>query len=338
VSTGTSRVRLEEVAREAGVSKSTASRVLNGAPALSVRDDTRQRIHEAARVLGYRPHAGARALRRTDVGAVALTVPTLETIAYTRIIRGAVVRDVAVLVLEDGPASAADPILAGLIGARRIDGVMIASSYPQHPLIARLSRDAVPHVFVNRGVAGSSRNVTMDDDVAGALAVDHLADLGHRRIGHVAGPLNLDPAARRAAGMQRRAAERGLEPVVIVSGDFSEAGGDRAARDLLRDHPEVTGLFASSVGQTVGTLHAVVALGRRVPQDVSLVGYDDTTLADYLHPGITTVRMPFDGLGAAGLDAVLAQIHGAPAEDVQVLDPPKVVVRGSTAPPRDDGP
>jgi len=330
------RVTLEDVAREAGISKSIASRVLNGHPGLSVRPATRSRVEETASRLGYRPHAAARGLRRAETGAIGLLIPDLSQAVYARIVRGAFQRardrDFAVLLAEDVVEGEGETMLARLVQQGRVDGLIVASSRPRHPLLQALAEHSTPHVFANRAVRGSGRNVVMRDDLASVAAVDHLADLGHRSIAHIAGPLGLDTARRRESAFRRRADERGLAAVVVESQDFGEVGGAAAAMQLLQAEPGVTALYTSTLNQAVGALDAAWRGGRIVPDDLSLITYDDMPLAEYLRPPLTTVLMPLAELGAQAVDALIDQLGGGEPRDVVVQQLPRVIVRGSTAP------
>ena len=332
------RVRLEDVAKRAGVSKSIASRVLNAAPDLAVRPETRERVLVAARTLDYRPHVAARGLKRAETGAIGLLIPNLTMPVYARIVRGAVQRaqerDFDVLLAEDLDPRQAEDVLARLVRGGRIDGVIVASARPDHPLVRALRRHGIPHVFVNRAVAGSNRNVTMDDEQASAAALGHLRGLGHTRVGLVAGPSSNDPARRRAAGFREHAARLGIEPAPVAEGDFTEEGGATLTRSLLARYPDLTAVSTGGLSQAIGALHAARALGRRVPEDVSVISYDDMPLAEYLHPPLTTVRMPLAELGAAGVDALVDQLLGEAPHDVVVPTEPEVIVRKSTARPR----
>jgi LacI family transcriptional regulator len=332
------RVRLEDVARRAGVSKSIASRVLNDYPELSVRAETRERVMAAAAELDYRPHAAARGLKRAETGALGLLIPNLAMPVYSRIVRGAfhraLERDFALLLAEDLGEERAEEIFGRLVQAGRIDGLIVASARPRHPLVRSLRRHRIPHVFVNRAVAGSGRNVTMDDDRAGSVALEHLYRLGHRRIGLVAGPRGNDPARRRAHGFREHAAALGISEAPVVEGDLSESGGAELAASLLRRHPALTAISTGGLSQAIGTIHTASRLELRIPEDLSVVSHDDMPLADYLQPPLTTVRMPLAELGAAAVDALIDQLLGSAPHDVVVETEPEIVVRASTAPPR----
>ena len=330
----TDRVRLVDVARRCGVTKSVVSRVLNDDPTLNVRPETRRRIRAVAQELGYRAHAGARALAGAEARALALLIPDVANPVYSRIIRGAYRRarehGYVVLLAEDPAEDEADESFADLVEAGRVDGLLIASAHPAHRLLASTRLARIPHVFVNREVPGSGRNIGMDLPTASAAAVRHLHGLGHRRIGLVSGPGALQPAVARERGFVAEMVALGLEPHRIARGSFSEEGGAAAAALLLHGVPAPTAVYCSTLGQAVGALHTIRARGLRIPEDVSVVSYDDLPLADYLDPPLTTVAMPLLELGAVAVDAVLDQLAGAAPADVAIPVPPTIVERGST--------
>ena len=225
------RVRLVDVALACGVTKSVASRALNGDPSLTIRPATRLRILAAARELGYRPHAGARALAGARTRALALLIPDLSNPVYSRIVRGAYrrarERGYVMLLVEDTPTDGADETFADLVEEGRVDGLLIASARPDHRLLASARLDRLPHVFVNREMPGSGRNVGMDLAEASATAVRHLYALGHTDIGLVSGPAELYPARVREQGFRDQMTGLGLDPDCCVSAPFSEEGGRR---------------------------------------------------------------------------------------------------------------
>ncbi|MGW3955775.1 LacI family DNA-binding transcriptional regulator [Streptomyces sp. NPDC004752] len=332
------RARLVDVAQAAGVSKATVSKVLSGSRGLSVRPETRRRIHEAAEALGYRPHSGARALAGASTHALALLVPALANPTYVTIARGAYqrARELGYLSLlaEDFAGQEADETFNDLVQEGRVDGLLVASARPGHPLLDTLGRSRIPHVFLNRSVEGSGRNVTMDVARSSVMALDHLHGLGHRAVGHIAGPPGISPSDTRKDAFLRHAAELDLAAAPVASGDFTEDGGVSAALDLLRPdagRPPVTALYTSSLAQAIGAMSAIRGLGLRIPEDVSVVGNDDLPVAGHLHPPLTTVAMPLHELGTAGVDALVAAIRGTPPGDVVVPTEPRLMMRGSTS-------
>lgn len=329
------RARLIDVANASGVTKSVASRVLNDDSSLRVRPETRRRIWAAAATLGYRPHAGARALASAQARALALLIPNLDNPAHSRVIRGAYRRaqelGFVVLLAEDPADYDAQESFAELVEAGRVDGLLIASARSGHPLIGSPRLASVPHVFVNRRVDGSGRNITVDAESASAAAVGHLFDLGHRRIGYVSGPEGLEPSASRERGFVSTMTKLSLDAGRIQRSRHTEEGGASATRELLARWPDTTALYVTTLYQAVGVLHASHEMGRRVPDDLSVIAYDDLPLAGYLCPPLTTIAMPLGQLGGTAVDALVRQLRGEPAQDVTISEPPVVVARSSTA-------
>lgn len=330
------RSRLIDVAELAGVTKSVASRILNNDATLSVRDETRLRVLESAKRLGYQAHAGARALAGSRTRALALLIPDLTNPVYSRITRGAYfqarTRGYALLLAEDTAEEGVDEQFADLVASGRVDGLLIASARPEHPLLNMLPRTEIPYVFVNRSVTGSGRNITMNLEAASARAVSHLQDLGHRHIGHVSGPESLSPGQGRRIGLVQAARNAGLPEPAVEPGEFSEKGGYDATLRLVNAHPEVTAVYTSTLNQAIGTLHALHELGVSVPEQISVISYDDLPLADYLQPPLTTIAMPLVELGRTAVNALCDQLNGQPPGDLTIPSDPQVIRRKSTAP------
>ena len=308
-----------------------------------MRPELRERVITAARQLGYRPHAAARALRRSQTTVLGLLVPPLLNPVYTQIVRGAFSRaserEFTLLLAEDIEEQHAEETFAQLVLTGRIDGLIVASARPGHPLIARLAEYGLPHVFANRAVEGSGRNVVMDDEHGVDVALDHLYSLGHRTIAHAGGPGNLDPAGRRTDAFRRWHERHGLDPRRVVEGDFLESGGAEATSEILQRWPDTTAIYTSSASQGIGAIHAAWELGIAVPERLSIIAAADMPLAAYLVPPLTSVTMPLFELGAAAVDALISQIESpaaaadAPTPGNLVIDTlPLLVARGSTGP------
>lgn len=331
------RAQLADVARMAEVSVSTASKILNGVPNISARPQTRQRVLDAAAALGYRPHVAARALAGASAHAIALLVPELTNPVYSTIIRGAFaqarVRGYTVMVAEDYGEQEADESFGNLVAAGHVDGILMASARPGHPIVAGLARRNIPHVFVNRAVDGAGRNVTMNLAAASALVVERLAGLGHELIGHSSGPPGLETGHTRALAFEAAVAEHGVRRAPVSHTTFDERGGTLAVAELLDREPGLTAIYSGSLSQAVGVVHALHARGLRVPDDISVIAYDDLPLAEFLVPPLDTVAMPLIELGGTAVDALVDQIGGAPSRDVVIPTPPRLVLRGSSAEP-----
>ena len=292
----------------------------------------------AARELGYRPHAAAGSLRREASGALGMLVPALGRpgghAAHAGAFRRAAELGFTVVLAEDFEEQEAGEIFAQLVLEGRIDGLIIASMRADHPLLPLLEERPVPHVFVNRGIRRSGRNILMDDARSVELALDHLVELGHRSIVHVAGPLALDP-------VERRVRLFAVAPLPEGSG-MGRGGGGRFPRAWRcgRRTPRSGALSGHNRGvhrqRQPGARRAQPGLeiGFTVPDDLSVMAHADTSLAAYSVPPLTAVQMPLAELGAGAVNALVEQIEMGAARDVLVGAVPKLALRASTAPPR----
>jgi LacI family transcriptional regulator len=328
--------RLVDVAREAGVHVSTVSRVLNDRDEAAVRPETRERILAAAHRLRYHPNALARGLKTATTSTFGLLVPSLRNPVYASIVRGAVGeawrRGYVVLVAEDD-GDVTEQAWERLVEEGRIDGILVASVAPGRPVLQLLEDSHKPHVFVNRRQPGSGRNVFMREEDAGRIAAAHLVDLGHTRLAHIAGPLELDTAQRRAAGFREAVLAAGLGEPAIVEAPFDEVSAFAAMGQLIDTDAPPTGVFISNLNQAVGALCGARRRGVLVPEALSLVSYDDDPLAEFLEVALTTIRMPLVELGVAAIGALADQIAGSDPFDLEIATAPELVVRASTAPP-----
>jgi LacI family transcriptional regulator len=329
-------VRLLDVAAAAGVDASVVSRVLSGDDRLSIRSETRERILEAAARLNYRPNAAARTLKTARTMAIGMIVPDLANTNYATIASGA----------EDRAAQAGYTILVASGSATerlldlhgRIDGLLVGMATTETPRLGDFGA-GIPAILVNRREPCGIPSVTVDDEAGAALATEHLLAIGHRRIGHVAGPQNADTGRRRLRGYEQALRAAGSEPdaELVAETSFDEAGGHVAASRLLGLEPRPTALFVANVRAALGAMAAARRLGLRIPDDVSIVGFHDAPFAGYLDPALTTVRMPLAEMGRQAADHLLALIGGGTADDLMLGTPPELVVRGSTSPPPRQG-
>lgn len=328
--------RLDDVARAAGVHVSTVSRVINSSGDVAVRPETRQRILDAARRLQYRPNAIARSLKLATTGTLGLLVPSLRNPVNSPIIRGAFdrawERNFVVLLAEDtGESEVAADAYARLVEERRIDGVLIQSARLGNPHLDAFATGLVPCVFMDRCRPGSDRNVAMRDADAGRIAAEHFLELGHRMLGHLAGPANLDTVARRRAGFVARVREAGAE-AAVVEADLTEEAGHRAMTALLEQARPPTAVYIANVNQAVGAVAAVRESGRAVPRDLSLICHDDDPVCAFLDVPLTALKMPLHELGSTAVDVLIEQMGGATPRDVVIATAPELVLRRSTAP------
>lgn len=330
------RPTLADVARVAGVHVSIVSKILNDRPDVNVRDETRERIHVAARKLNYRPNAFARGLRTAQTKTAGILVPSLRNPVLATIVRAASRRawehGFVVAIAEDAEAEQdflAIEAFEKLVMEGRIDGLFVLSARTNSPLVSRFHTYSVPTVFVNRRNPAGTHSVSMMEEEAGRLAAEHLIDLGHKAIAHI-GPMRVDTAARRQVGFAQVCDQEGI---IHLQKDvpFTEEGGRKAVRELLTLSNAPTAVFASNINLAIGAVAGARDAGAKIPGDLSLVGYDDDPIAEYLEVALTTVRMPLKELGRAGIDALLKEIGGEESDSVVVPTPPKLMVRDSTA-------
>ena len=339
MSTQRSRPRLRDVAEAAGVTPSIASRILNADPTLSARPETRRRVLAAARQLGYTPNAFARGLKLQRTTTLGLVLPNIAHAVNAELILGAERRAAAsgyVVLLADAEDFARNgEVHRRILLERRVDGLLVASATSGDGLVEDLTRHGIPYVLLNRRSTKGALSVSADDAAGMGLAVEHLAGLGHLRIGHIAGPQNTDTASRRREGYEQAMERLGLSagPEAVAGDAFTEEGGFQAMTRLLANPQPPTAVAVASIAMSVGAMAAVRRAGLGVPRDVSVVAFHDAPMAEYLDPPLTSVRMPLREMAEIAVDLLVKLIAGEEVEEVVVPTPPALVVRESTAPP-----
>ncbi|HEU4948949.1 MAG TPA: LacI family DNA-binding transcriptional regulator [Kribbella sp.] len=327
---------LEQVAALAGVSRATVSRVVNGSP--KVLPETVAAVNEAIGRLGYVPNRAARALvtRRTD--SVALVVPEPDRRVFSDPFFAGILRGVSMtlaptssqLVLLIEPAEGDDQRLLRYLRGGHVDGAIVVSHHGRDNVLQELAQLPLPIVFSARplGVEVPVSSVDVDNVAGARTAVEHLLSIGRRRIGTVTGPLDMTAGLDRLAGFKETMAAAGLSADAIAYGDFTAEGGEQAARELLDAHPDLDGLFVASDLMATAALRVLSQRDRRVPEDVAVVGFDDSVLASTTTPRLTTVRQPLEKLGARLAELVLAKIGGADVTGPEIYDT-ELVIRDS---------
>lgn len=325
---------MDDVAARAKVSRALVSLVMRGSPKVS--RHRRQAVLKAAKELGYSPHAMARSLASRTSHVLGVMVSDLHNPFWAEVVDGldAHARDHQFeLVINTGGRRAIRErqALTSLLSFRPAGIALLGPVVPAADIAAAATQ--APAVLVSRSSRLSTVDTVNDDGRAGsALAVDHLADLGHTDIVHLDGGTGSQAAPRRAgyvAAMRRR----NLVPQVVRS-EYTDMAGAKAIRDLLssRDHPPTAVVAANDVN-AVGAISALEEAGLRVPADVSVVGYDNTSLAGLRHVWLTTVDQPRVEMGRLAAQALVQRIRGERSEPVRHLLHPSLVVRGTTAAP-----
>ncbi|GAA1737507.1 LacI family DNA-binding transcriptional regulator [Isoptericola hypogeus] len=323
---------MSEVARVAGVSAQTVSRVLSDHP--NVNAATRAKVRAAVERTGYRRNRLARALvtgRSRIVGVV-----THETDAYSTsaILLGVqtAARAAGYFVSTATTSSLSAAPIAQAVGRlmdQGVDGLVIAVPVREDASLGDVTRD-LPTVVVDGMRASATEVVAIDQVEAGRVATEHLLALGHQTVWHVAGPESWNDAIGRTSGWRAALEDAGREVPPVLYGDWTPGSGYRNGA-LVGRMPEVTALFVASDEMAFGAIRALVELGRRVPDDVSVVGMDDIALAAYASPPLTTVRQPFHDMGRRAVEHVLALVADPETVHEPEVVHPQLVVRGSTA-------
>jgi LacI family transcriptional regulator len=330
---------LEEVARLTGVSRSTVSRVINDHP--HVRQQVRERVWKVIRETGYQPHAAARSLvtRRTRI--IGIIIPETVIRLFTDPFFGHLLRGITqtcnarrynLMLSLFNDAATSDELYRRAVLSGYMDGVVVASTRMDEPLIPTLLEDNVPSVLVGRHADSRAGYVDVDNVGAARMAVEHLIRLGHQRIATITGPLDMASGEDRLIGY-RQALETHRIPVqeaLIAEGDFTEGGGAMGMRRLLSASPAA--VFAASDTMAIGALRALREADLRVPEDVALVGFDDIPVAAALEPALTTVRQPIEQLGSMAADLLLNLLENPPdtsAPAHRIILPAKLIVRDS---------
>lgn len=331
---------MRDVAAHAGVSVATVSRALSGGSG-RVTADTLERVQRFAGELGYHPNHLARHMRSGSSRLLAFVIGDVSNPFFTEIVRG--YEDVAQrhgysLVLantDESPTREAG--ILDLMGAERAAGVVLASTNQAPDALRKLQSLRIPIVAIDRRIDGVETDVVaVDNDTAAHEAVEHLIRLGHRRLAMITGPDWASSTGERLGGYERALREHRIpkSAVMIRRGDLRESGGHEMTMELLKLEEPPTAIFSANNLTTLGCLRALRRLGVRVPDEVSLIGFDDFPGADLVEPPVTVVQQPTYQLGARAAEMLIERIRHPQAPVRELLLSAHLVVRGTTASPR----
>jgi LacI family transcriptional regulator len=336
---GRSRPTSADVAARAGVSRTTVSFVLNYRTDIQIPDETRQRVFRAASELGYHPHTPARQLAAGRSNVLGLVLrQSAEQVAGDATL-AETLRGLASAARAAGSRVMVEPLAPEgtydrLLRSHQADGLIVSGPRTDDPSLAELAGDGFPVVLQGCLPGLDVPSVDIDNVAAAAGAVEHLLSLGHRRIACITNaPLTYTAARERLQGYREalEVAGVGYDEALVEEGAFDAASGERAANALL-ERTSFTAMFVASDVLALGATNALREADRSVPDDVSVIGFDDIALAAYFDPPLTTVRLPAFELGQAAGRALLDRIADR-AVALRTLLPTELVVRGSTAPP-----
>ena len=328
---------LQSIARAAGVHQSTAARALDPKQRHRISEDLVERITIEADRQGYRRNVAAAALRTGRSKLIGVMLPDLANPVFAPILSGVSAglarSGYSAIVVDGGVPEAQQLLMIKDLVARQIDGIVLATAQRRDRVVDFCIERHIPTVLVNRAEDGMRVPAVVSDDIGGMrLAVDHLVSLGHRKIGHLAGPQELSTGVLRKLGFEAAMLDAGLAAdAIVISASFSRAAGKSAACRLLTDHPGLTAIVA---GNDLLALGAYLELGDRklaCPADISIVGHNDMPLVDMVDPPMTTVRIGHVAMGEDAASLIIAQIERETQVAPRVLTSAELIIRASTA-------
>jgi LacI family transcriptional regulator len=327
---------MRNVAERAGVSVTSVSHVINGTRPVS--DELRRRVLDAMGELGYRPNALARSLRRQKTHTIGMIVPDSANPFFAEVARG--IEDTCfeqgysvILGNSDGDLGK-ELLYTNVLAEKQVDGILFVAAGTSTEHIRALQARRMPLVVVDRHIPSVDVDSVLTDNAHGGwLATHHLVELGHRRIGCIAGPSDVTPSADRITGYRQALHEGGIavDEALIVKGDFQYESGYRAAHQLLAIDDPPTAVFTCNDLMAVGAISAALELRRQVPADLSVVGFDDVRLASFTNPPLTTVAQPKYEMGVMAATMLLERLQNRDMPPRQRLLDTSLLTRQSTA-------
>jgi len=330
-------VTIKDIARLANVSVTTVSRVINNKPE-GVSEETRQKILKLVKELGYQPNAIARGLVTKKTKTIGLIIPDISNPFFPDIARG--VEDSAHIYgynvflcnTDDNLEKESEYIKA--LKEKYVDGIIFtSSSIPKHEHIIELVESGIPVVIMDRRVDSENiYGVFLDNYEGGYIATKHLIDLGHRKIGCITGPLHTKSARERLEGYKKALLDSGIEidEKLIFEGDYKIKGGITGAERLLKDNKDISAIFACNDLMAYGAYKTIRSFGYKIPEDISVVGFDDIQLSQILEPQLTTVRQPAYDMGLTAARMLIKLIEDKKLKKKIINFKPQLIIRQST--------
>ncbi|MGB3376531.1 MAG: LacI family DNA-binding transcriptional regulator [Microbacterium sp.] len=327
--------RLAEVAKLAGVSPGLVSRLLNEDPKLKVRPETKSRVMAAIEMLQYTPDAAARALRSSQTGLLGFALYHVTDPIYAQMVGSAEAAASAagysLMLLNAGEFVAQPATFRRLVHGRRVDGLLVQGGYAEDVAALNDAR-SVPSVLFNADALAGFRTVRLDDTAASALATGHLIELGHTSIAFVGAEGS--SSDRRYQGYVAAMTDAGLAPHPLIAGGWDASPARAVTERYLASGGNATALVVVSTTSALGVHAGVIASGRSIPRDVSVVSIHDTWFAEHLSPGLTVAATPLGDLGRRAVEVLVDQIRSPQEGEIVVSEPaPQLIWRGSSAPP-----
>lgn len=332
---------IKDVASRAGVHPSTVSRVLNPATRSMVSDHLAHKIMRVAEELGYRRNPLAAGLRTQRTYSVGIVLPDITNPVFPPMVRGAEHtlggEGYTAILADSGGRRRSERTILENMKTRRVDGLIIAAARRKDPIVDECVELGIPLVLVNRTVDKHNVAAVINDDELGIeLALEHLKALGHRRVAYVGGPQSTSTGYVRYRTFIRWSKRLGLNvgrELVVNARDYTESAGQRAFKRILKRTKDFTAVLSANDLLAIGCYDGIRACGLKCPDDISVTGFNDMPFVDRFDPPLTTLHIPLDDLGVQAAQLLLERIRQPDAPIKQLRLEPRIVVRGSTAPP-----
>jgi len=328
-------ITVNDVAKQAEVSIKTVSRVINSSP--EVAEETSKRVLEVIKLLKYRPNALARGLVTKKTKVLGVIVSDITNPYIPELVRGiadvASKRDYNILLSNTDGIREKEIKYVEVLLERRVDGLIFTSVRLKSQEVIDLQNEGFPLVLVNREIYDAKTNyVIVDSKIGSRLGVEHLIELGHKRIGHIAGPIDISPSIERLKTYKEtlKAHNIMIDEELVRVGNFKQVGGFNACKELLNIQAPPSAIFCANDMMALGALEFVSSIGLRVPDDVSIIGFDDIKFAPLPGIELTTIKVPKYQMGYLSAEILIDEIEGKCKGVKQVVLKPELVIRKTT--------
>lgn len=334
MSVSKNKVTIREVAKEAGVSVATVSRYLNSKSYVS--ESTEKRIKEVMEELNFKPNEIARGLAKKKTNTIALIIPDIMNPFFPELVvaieKIAKEKGYSLILINSNEESLQADSFWSSLKSRYIDGLILASFQFHEEVLKEMENSGIPFVRIDRAADNDSENsIGMDNFKGAKLAVSHLAEIGCHKIAHISGPASFPPAMNRLRGYLRslKALNPEQQPIVY-EGDFTLDSGRLLTEQMIKEHEDIDGIFLANDMMAIGSLKALTLLGKKVPEDVALIGFDGIKLTQMVEPEISTIEQPIYDIGVLATNRLIDLVEGRKDSNGHVKLDVRLVKRKST--------
>lgn len=334
------KVTIKDVAKLAGVTPAVVSRISNNDATLNIREETRTKVLRAINELNYKPNAIARSLRKRSMRTIGMLITDIINPFYSQIIKGvqsaANEENYCIILCDTNDEPTAEKKYIELLNSHFVDGIILGSSYIEDDVVDTIERLGIKYVMVNRGSSNSNAPYVKADDEGGMIkAMNHLIELGHKKIAYLSGPLYAETAVNRLAGYRKALHEANItyNPSYVIEGLFDEQSGYKACQELLKNKDLPTAICCCNDLMAIGAMGAIKEAGLSIPDDISLVGCNNIWITSILSTPLTTVNHPLFEMGRQAFKVLMGIISNGNSIGYRVTLPAELVIRESTAVP-----